>query len=157
MPSIPVKRHWGRSTDLTRPQRDERAKGIAGVDSCPRHLLDSGAKGSREGAGGTCLNFDLCHLKRAERDVSKDFRRCGTDKPDGGLVFVGQFLASEIGVEILEDLIEAILEHALCGVADKCGSEPFPDPCRTLLLDESSDSGKETTIFDGVDLAKMSG
>jgi len=62
-------------TDLTRPKGYQRAKGIACLDLGPPHLLDRCAKGDWESAGWTSLYFDLCHLERAQGDISKDFGR----------------------------------------------------------------------------------
>jgi hypothetical protein len=99
--------------DLTRPQGDKGTEGIASLEFCPGHLFDGSSERNGESAAGTGLDLDLGHFKRAESDVGEHLGGGGTSQPDGRLVFVGKFLASKVGVGILEDFIETIFEHAL--------------------------------------------
>jgi hypothetical protein len=98
------------------------------------------------------LDLDLGHLERAESDIGEDLGGGGTSEPDGRLVLVGGLLTSEVGVEILEDFIETVLEHALGGISDESGSETLPDTGGTFLSYEELDGGNQTLEFLRADL-----
>ena len=66
----------------------------------------------------------LDRLHGAERDVGKELGRGGGGEVERGPVQVGVLLAQDAGVDVLEDLVEAELAEALCGVADGCGGPP---------------------------------
>jgi len=133
--------------DLTGPQRDERAEGEAGVDFGATHFFPGGPKGNGEGTGRTCLDLDLGHLQRAECNIREKLGACGTSEPNGALVILRRFLTSEIHIRILEDLIEAILEHALEGISDESGADAFPDALCGLLRDYGLQGTEGTNIF----------
>ena len=98
------------------------------------------------------MNLDLGHLKRTEGDICEYFSRCGTRTPNQGLVFLCVLLSSNVGIEILEDFIETVLEHALKRVADEGGAEAFPDTSGTLFADEGAETGGEALVLRWVDL-----
>lgn len=140
------------STYLTRPQRNKGTEGVPSLNLSPAHLLESSTEGSREGAVGAGLDLDLGHLEGAKGNIGEDLSGGGTGEPDGGLVLVGELLTSQVHVGILEDLIEAVLEHALEGVADKGRAETFPDTVGTLLSDEGLKGTAEGVVLAGVHL-----
>jgi len=119
------------------------------------HLPDGSAEGSGEGTSRAGLDLDLGHFEGAESDISEDLGRGGTGKPDGGLVLVGELLASKVHVGILEDFVETVLEHSLERVADESGAEALPDTLGALLRDEHLETGNETGVFCRVHLVKV--
>ena len=119
------------------------------------HLPDGSAEGSGEGTGRAGLDLDLGHFEGAESDISEDFSRGGTGKPDGRLVFLGELLAGKVHVGILEDFVETVLEHSLERVTDESGAEALPDTPGALLGDERLEAGNETGIFFRVHLIKV--
>ena len=120
-------------TNLTRPEGDKRTEGETGVGSGAAHLSEGSACRDGEGTGKTGLDLDLGHLQRAEGNVGEELSRGRTSKPDSTLVLGGGFLTSKVHVGILEEFVETVLEHALEGVADECGTEAFPETTATLL------------------------
>ena len=145
------------STDLTRPERDEGTKGIAGFNLGLTHLGEGGTECSGESTSRGSLDLDLGHLKRAEGDISEDLSRGRTGEPDKGLVIGGQFLASSVHIQILEDFVETILEHALERVPDQGWSETFPEATGALLSGEEAKARTETLVFYGVHLWNAGG
>jgi len=114
-------------TDLTGPEGDEGAEGVASLSPGGRDLLEGSAEGGGESAVGRSLDLDLDHLHRAESDVGEDLGGGGTSEPDEGLVLGCGLLTSKVGVVVLEDLVETVLEHALGGVADQGRAEALPE------------------------------
>jgi hypothetical protein len=98
------------------------------------------------------LNLNLRHLKGAESKVGKDFSRRRAGKPDSRLVLRGSLLSGHVAVEILEDLVKTVLEHALKGVAEKGRPETFPDTSCTFLFEEKLDGGPKADILRGANL-----
>ena len=137
-------------THLARPKGDDGAEGVAGLRFQSAHLAEGSEHGDREGTGRARLDLDLGHLQRAEGDVGEELRGRRAGKPDSTLVFVGDLLTSEVHVLVLEELVETVLEHALEGVADECGTEAFPETTATLL----GGDGLETRD-DAVELARV--
>jgi len=113
--------------NLTRPEGDERAEGETIINRGGPHLGKGGAERSGEGTGRAGLDLDLEHFHRAQSEIGEDLSRGGTSEPDSGLVLLRQLFASQVHVRILEHFIETVLEHSLERVADKCGTEAFPD------------------------------
>ena len=133
--------------DLTRPEGDDGAEGVAGLSTGSAHLLESSTEGSGEGTVGGGLNLDLGHFEGAESNVGDEFSGSRTGEPDQSLVLLTGFLASEVHVGILEDFVETVLEHSLKGVADESGSKTFPDTIGTLFFEKELDTGTETVVF----------
>jgi hypothetical protein len=117
-------------------------------------LAESSAESSGEGTGGGSLDLDLGHFEGAKSDIGEDLGGSRTSEPDEGLVLVGELFTSKVHVFILEDLVEAVLEHSLERVTDECGADTFPDTHCSLLSDESLQGSPETFVFDRVDLLK---
>lgn len=132
---------------LTGPQWDERAEGETGINFRAAHFCPSGTEGNREGTGRTCLDLDLGHLQRAERNIREKLGACGASEPDGALVILGRFFPGEIHVGILEDLVEAILEHALEGISHESGAETFPDALCAFLRNDGLQGTDSTGVF----------
>ena len=139
-------------TDLTRPQRNERTEGETGLNLGLTHLRDGSRETSRECPGSAGLDLNLGHFKRAECDIGEDLRGSGTSEPDGGFVLVRELLASSVHVDVLEDLVQTVLEHALQRVTDERGSETFPKTSGTFLLGEERKGRAKALVFCGVDL-----
>lgn len=140
-------------TDLARPEGDERTEGVASLNLRLAHFREGSAEGRGERTGGAGLDLDLGHLERAEGNISEDLGGGRTGKPDSWFVLVGELLAGGIHIEILEDLVQAVFEHALERVSDERGSETFPETDGSLLLGEERDGRTQTLVFCGVDLA----
>jgi len=51
--------------DLTRPEGNEGTEGVASLNLCPGHLLESSTEGSGEGTGSGSLDLDLGHFEGA--------------------------------------------------------------------------------------------
>jgi hypothetical protein len=135
---------------LTGPQRDQRAEGEAGINFGATHFCPGSTEGNGEGTGRTCLDLDLRHLQWAECDIGEKLGTCGASEPDSAFVILRRFLASEIHVGILEDLVEAILEHALEGISDESGAETFPDALSPFLRNDGLQGTDSTDVFGGI-------
>jgi hypothetical protein len=142
----------GNNTHLTRPERDERAEGEAGLNLAGGHSGERGAEAGGEHADGARLDLDLGHLERAERDVREDLRAGGAREPDRAAVLGRVLLAGEVRVLVLEDLVEPVLEHALERVADERRAEALEDAGAALLGEEGADTRDEALVLGRVDL-----
>ena len=98
---------------LTGPQRNDGAEWETRLSTCAGHFRPGSTEGNGEAASGASLDFDLGHLERAERDVGEELCAGRAGEPDGFLVLLGRLFTGEIHVLILENLVQAILEHAL--------------------------------------------
>ena len=65
-----------------------------------------------EGRHGS-LRADFHSLERTESDIGKELCRGGSAEVKAGLVLVRILFASQIGVELLEVFVSAILERSL--------------------------------------------
>ena len=59
------------------------------------------------------LHSDLDGLERAEGDISNDFRRSTGHEVERRLVLLGSLFSSQVRVELLEELVEAVLASSL--------------------------------------------
>lgn len=86
------------------------------------NLVDTrdGARGERREGG---LDADLDSLHGDEGHVGKELGRGGTGKEDGVLVLDSVLRASEVGVRLLEVLVEAVLGGTLHRVTDESRGE----------------------------------
>ena len=134
-------------TYLARPEGDERAEGVARLRLEAAHLAERGEHGDGEGARGARLDLDLSHLERAERDVGEDLGARGAREPDGGLVLGSQLLPGEVHVRVLEELVEAVLEHALERVADEGRAEALPEALGALLREDRAETGEKALVL----------
>ena len=98
------------------------------------------------------MDLDLGHLKRAKSDIGEELCGSRASEPDGTLVFCGGFLTGKVGVLVLEDFVETVLEHSLEGVSNEGGSETFPETLATFLSNDGTETGDETLEFSRVDL-----
>ena len=105
---------------------------------------------------GASLDLDLGHLKRAESNVSEELGACGASEPNSALVVLGHLLASEVHVGILEDLVQAVLEHALERISDKSRAEALPDTLCAFLRNDGPQGTDTTLVLSRVDLTMRS-
>ena len=96
------------------------------------------------------LHAHLDGLERAQRDVSEELGGRGCRKENDCLGRPGsQFLA----VQVLEDLVEAVLAGALERVADECGRPPCEDAAQPFLRVNQLPCLRVGLVQLGVDLA----
>lgn len=136
-----------RVRDLPRPERDERAEGEAGLCLHEVHLRERGAEGDGERSRGRGLDPDFGHLEGTEGDVGEDFGGGGAGEPDRAFVFLRGLFAGEVHVEVFEDFVETVFEHALEGVADEGGAEAFPETFRAFFLRDGGETGNNTLVL----------
>jgi hypothetical protein len=139
---------------LTGPQRNKGAKGETRLSTCACHFRPGSAEGNREGASGASLDLDLGHLEGAERDVGEELGAGRAGEPDGTLVLLGRLLTGEIHILILENLVQAIFEHALERVTDEGRANAFPDTHCALLRDDSFQAANTTLVLGRVHLTE---
>jgi hypothetical protein len=133
--------------DLTRPQWDDRSEWESGVNAVGVHLGEGLSEVGWEGSSLGSLDLDLNHLHWAEGDIGDGLSggRCG--EVDDVTVSVVVVLSGDVGVEILEDLVESELEESLGGVTDG-GWEPTLDESGgTLLSGDDLESSDETLVL----------
>lgn len=141
---------------LTRPERDERAEGEAGVGSGETHLGDGSTEGNGESARRAGLDLDLGHFERAKGNVGEELGRGRASQPDSTLVLGGGLLAGEVHVVVFEEFVQTVLEHALEGVADERGAETFPETTAALLSSDGAETGNEALILARAHLKRSS-
>jgi hypothetical protein len=137
---------------LTGPQRDEGAEGEARLGTCAGHFRPGSTKGNRESTSGASLDLDLGHLKWAERDIGEELGAGRASEPDGTLVLFRRLLTSEVHVGILENLVQAIFEHALERVSDEGRGKAFPDTRCALFRDDSFQAADTTLVLGRIHL-----
>ena len=103
------------------------------------------------------MDLDLGHLKRAKSDIGEELCRSRASEPDGTLVFCGGFLTGEVGVLVLEDFVETVLEHALERVADEGRANALPEPTAALLSRDGAETRHETLKLARVHLCARDG
>lgn len=116
------------------------------------HGGDGGAELGGEGARHRGLHLDLDHLHGAQGDVGEDLGRGGAGEPDDASVLGGGLLASQVGVVVLEELVQAELEAALGRVADERGQPALEERAAALLLHDGADGAAQALVLDGVHL-----
>ena len=70
-----------------------------------------------------------------QRDVGEELSRGGGGQVEGGAPQVGLLLAQHVGVDVLEQLVEAELAQALHRVADEGGRPAAAQTADSLLLE----------------------
>ena len=70
-----------------------------------------------------------------QRDVGEELSRGGGGQVEGGAPQVGLLLAQHVGVDVLEQLVEAELAQALHRVADEGGRPAAAQTANSLLLE----------------------
>lgn len=85
-------------------------------------LVDTGDSRVGEGREGG-LHADLDGLHGDEGDIGEELGRGGTGKEDEGLVLDGVLGTGEIGVGLLEVLVETVLGGSLHRVTDQSGTD----------------------------------
>ena len=123
---------------LAAPQRLQRAERELGLRLVLAHLAHRGqhALGQRRGVTRQVhLHLHLGHLEGAQRDVREHLGRAGRSSPHRHLVALAlqRVLADDAGVQILEELVQAELEHALRAVAEERGDPALDQTSRALL------------------------
>ena len=138
--------------DLTSPERRERleepVRGIQDQQLAARKrhsrensragaLSGDDLVGTRDGARGERreggLHADLDGLHGDEGHVGEEFGRGGTGKEDGVLVLDGVLRTSEVRVELLEELVEAVLGGSLHRVTDQGRGETGVETAEAAL------------------------
>jgi hypothetical protein len=96
------------------------------------------------------LHPDLNRLKRAQKDIRQKLGASARAQIHDRLVHVGKQV---VAVQVLEDLVEAILPRALEGVADE-GRGPAEEDAAEPFLAEDGGPGLEVGFVEiGIDLA----
>jgi hypothetical protein len=133
--------------DLARPQWDDRSEWESGLSAVGVHLGESLSEVGWERSSLRSLDLDLNHLHGAEGDISDGLSRSRGGEIDDVTVSIVVLLSGDVGVEILEDLVESELEESLGGITDG-GREPTLDEgSRTLLSGDDLHASDETLIL----------
>lgn len=109
---------------------------------------ETGEDVGSEGRDGG-LGLDLNGLPGAEQDISEELSRGRGNEEQGGLVLVSSLLTDEVGVLVLEKLVQTVLTGTLEGVTDKGSTETSEDSRETLSADDSAE-GVEVTLVEGL-------
>ena len=139
---------------LTGPQRDDGTEGEACFGTCAGHFRPGSAERNGESSSWASLDLDFGHLKWAERDIGEELGAGGAGEPNDTLVLFGRLLAGKIHVGILEDLVQAIFEHALERISDEGRRKAFPDTRCALLRDDSFQAANTTLVLGRVHLTE---
>jgi len=115
-------------------------------------LADSIHGSSGEGRHGS-LHAHLDGFKRAETDISKELGRRGPCEVDPSLVRDGCFGAGQIGVELLEELVAAVLEGSLDAVAEEGRRTASVDAAEAVGFDDLAPAVHVARVELAVDLA----
>ncbi|KAG6540930.1 hypothetical protein Mapa_017724 [Marchantia paleacea] len=104
------------------------------------------------GEGRLSLDPHLHGLKGREAEIGQEFGggRCG--EVEDGFVLEGVVRSHSLRVQVLEELVEAILAGSLDRVAQEGGCPAPEQPRHALLRDRCPEACADTLILDGVDL-----
>lgn len=108
-------------------------------------------RGGEGGDGG--LGLDLNGLPGAEKDVGNQLSRSGGSKVKNSSVLVGSLLTNNVGVLLLEELVETVLTGTLERVTNKSGTETGEDTTGTLSGDDGLPGLEVTGVKAGVNLS----
>lgn len=108
-------------------------------------------RGSEGGDRG--LGLDLNGLPRAEQDICNQLSGSRTGKVNESSVLVGSLLTNNVGVLLLEELVETVLTGTLEGVTDDSGTETGEDTTETLGSNDRLPSLEVTSVETRVDLS----
>lgn len=134
--------------DLSAPERDETL--VEAVETLSAgDTLDGGHQlGGVVGFSGGCLDTDLDGFHRTQADISEELGGGGGGEVEGVLVLVGLIITNELGVGILEDLVETELAEALHAVTDHGRLPALED---TVAVKTGLDALLETVPEGGVE------
>lgn len=93
------------------------------------------------------LDPDLNGLEGAEGDVGDDLGGGGAGEEDEGLVLGGVLGSGEIGVVLLEELVEAELAGALGAVAEQGRDPASEEALDALLPKQQSEAGADALVL----------
>ena len=135
--------------NLTRPKRHDRAeRELVDFTSATQSCKETGWESARGGG----LHLDLDHFQWAQGYIGKEFSRGRTGKPDHSLVLLAIFLTCEVGIKVLEVLIETEFEAALSRVTQQSRQPTLKETSHSLFLHDSRDSTGQALVLCGVNL-----
>jgi hypothetical protein len=98
------------------------------------------------------LHADFDGFERAETDVSEELSRSGTSEIDPSLVLDSSLGSSQIGVELLEELVASIFERALDAVAEESGRATGVNATDAVCFDDLTPAVQVASVELCIDL-----
>jgi len=135
--------------NLSEPQWDETLVEAGETFSA----VDLGSDNSeKRGAAGLSLCADLAGFKGTKSNVSEEFGRGGSGQIQRGTVQESILVTDQIGVEDLEDFVEAELANTLGRVTDSSWGPATSKTTETFLSHRHTEAGGDVLILGSIDL-----